>query len=103
MQRDKHEKHFRTLFKTISWRVLATLTTMSIVYLFTGEMLLSVGVGAVEIVAKMILYYFHERIWNVLTWGTWSHPLSEFQITHDLTDLDRDIIREKLRELGYME
>jgi len=103
MQRDKHEKHFRTLFKTMSWRALATLTTMSIVYIFTGEMLLSVGVGAVEVVAKMILYYFHERIWNVLTWGTWSHPLSEFQITQDLTDLDRDIIREKLRELGYME
>jgi len=103
MQRDKHEKHSRTLFKTISWRVLATLTTMSIVYLFTGEMLLSVGVGAVEIVTKMILYYFHERIWNILTWGTWSHPLSEFQIRHDLNDRDRDIIREKLRELGYME
>ena len=59
MQRDKHEKHFRTLFKTMSWRALATVTTMSIVYIFTGEMLLSVGVGAVE-VPRGILYHHYE-------------------------------------------
>ena len=35
----------RTLLKTISYRVIATVTTMVIVYLYTREMALSFGVG----------------------------------------------------------
>ena len=61
--------HKRTMAKTISWRIIASLTTMTIVYLFTGEMILSLGVGAVEVVSKMILYYLHERAWGKLSWG----------------------------------
>jgi len=54
----------RAVVKTISWRIIASLTTMVIVYIFTGHMLLSAGVGAVEVITKMVFYYFHERLWN---------------------------------------
>ncbi|MCH8109852.1 MAG: DUF2061 domain-containing protein [Chloroflexi bacterium] len=59
----------RTLLKTLSWRAVATITTMVIVYLYTREMALSLGVGIFEVTSKLALYYFHERIWQKITWG----------------------------------
>lgn len=59
----------RTLLKTLSWRTIATITTMVIVYLYTREMALSFGVGAFEVTSKLALYYFHERMWQRISWG----------------------------------
>lgn len=53
-----------SLLKTISWRIIGTLDTMLISYLLTGDMKIAFGIGGIEVVSKMILYYFHERIWN---------------------------------------
>lgn len=52
-----------SLLKTISWRVIGTLDTMLISYILTGELSVAVGIGGVEVVSKMILYYLHERAW----------------------------------------
>jgi adenylylsulfate kinase len=91
----------RSILKTVSWRVLATLTTMTLVYLFTGRVLLSVGVGLVEALTKLALYYLHERIWERIGWG--KHPMRAIPIAKtDLTDEDMRIITEKLQELGYL-
>lgn len=54
----------RAVAKAISWRVIASITTVAIVYLFTGHLLLSAGIGVVEVITKMIFYYYHERVWN---------------------------------------
>lgn len=53
----------RSLAKTITWRLLATLTTTLIVLAFTGEAMLAATVGGVESVTKLLLYYLHERAW----------------------------------------
>jgi uncharacterized membrane protein len=53
----------RSGLKAVTWRVLATLTTMSIVYVYTGEIDLMVGVGILYVLLKMVLYFVHERIW----------------------------------------
>lgn len=58
------ESSRRSLAKTISWRILATLTTGTIVWLLTGELTLAVAVGGIEAVTKMVLYYGHERLWD---------------------------------------
>jgi uncharacterized membrane protein len=100
---EKPERHYRSILKTISWRLLATMTTVAIVYFFTKELALSLGIGAIEVVSKMILYYFHERIWNLITLGKWSHPLSYINLDKNLDEKDKEIIRENLKELGYIE
>jgi len=64
-----HENKKRSIIKTISWRILATLTTMSIVYLFTGKLILALSVGGIEAIAKIILYFVHERTWNKINYG----------------------------------
>jgi len=61
--------HKRSIVKAISWRVIATLTTMAAVFFISGEVILALEVGAVEVVAKLLLYYLHERAWIALNWG----------------------------------
>tara|TARA_R110001583_G_scaffold3173_2_gene20764 strand:+ start:29263 stop:29742 length:480 start_codon:yes stop_codon:yes gene_type:complete len=53
----------RTLLKAISWRVVGTLDTMALGWIVTGSPLLGLKIGALELVTKFVLYYFHERMW----------------------------------------
>lgn len=62
------DSNFRSLVKTVSWRILGTLDTIIISYFVTGEVAMALSIGSVEVVTKMILYYLHERVWaNVKT------------------------------------
>ena len=63
------EKPWRSVVKAISWRVIGTLDTVLISWIITGKPTLAIAIGAVELFTKMILYYFHERIWNRIQWG----------------------------------
>ena len=53
----------RHLLKTISWRAVGTLDTVILSWIITGNWKLGLTIGAVEIITKMILYFFHERFW----------------------------------------
>ena len=96
------EFHKRSIVKATTWRVLATVSTMAIVYAFTREMALSLGVGVVEVVLKMLLYYFHERLWHQIGWGRLPHPLSGLAVTRELEEGHLEEIRKRLGELGYL-
>ncbi len=63
------EKNIRSVVKGISWRFLATATTVAIIYVFFGKLTLAVAAGAVEATTKIILYWAHERIWQRIGWG----------------------------------
>lgn len=65
----KGERSFRSIAKAISWRTVGTLDTIVISLILTGELVLACTIGSVEILTKMILYFFHERIWNSIKWG----------------------------------
>ncbi len=64
-----NETRNRSIAKALSWRLFASLTTVLIVFIFTGKLMLSIGVGGVELVVKLTLYYFHERIWSHINFG----------------------------------
>lgn len=53
----------KSIIKTVTWRLTATLTTMILVYLFTGELKMAGTVASFEVFIKMALYYLHERAW----------------------------------------
>lgn len=63
------EKPLRSVVKSISWRIIGTLDTILISWLITGELTLALSIGTIELVSKMVLYFFHERIWNKINWG----------------------------------
>lgn len=97
------ETHRRTVMKSVSWRIVATLTTMCIVYIFTGEFLLSLGVGAVEVIAKIVFYYLHERAWEMVSWGKAKHPLASIPVNRELTPDDMQKVTQQLKDMGYIE
>lgn len=72
------EKAYRSVVKTISWRVLGTLDTIVISYLITGSLVMAASIGSIEVITKMILYYFHERAWNKSSFGKVKEP--DYQI-----------------------
>ncbi|WP_198403850.1 MULTISPECIES: DUF2061 domain-containing protein [Aquimarina] len=63
------EKPLRSIVKAISWRVIGTLDTLIVSYILTGEIALATSIASIDFVTKMILYFFHERIWNRIKWG----------------------------------
>lgn len=63
------ESHSRSIAKGITWRFVASGTTMIIVYGMTGNLELVLGVGAVDVTIKIIFYYLHERAWGRVHWG----------------------------------
>lgn len=52
----------RSLAKTVSWRVLGSLDTLLLGYIFTGSLKAAGSIASAEVVTKIILYYFHERV-----------------------------------------
>ena len=63
------ESNLRSIAKAISWRALGTLDTFVLSWLITGEVKLAMAIGGTEVFTKMVLYWFHERAWNRITWG----------------------------------
>ncbi len=59
----KDKTKLRHISKTFSWRVVATLDTILLSWIITGNPWLGVKIGSAEVLTKMLLYYFHERIW----------------------------------------
>ena len=53
----------RHIAKTVSWRIIGTLDTMILSGIITGSWEMGLTIGGVEVITKMILYFFHERIW----------------------------------------
>jgi len=53
----------RHLLKTITWRISATIITIAAALFVSGSVQTALHIGAIEVVVKMIAYYYHERIW----------------------------------------
>ena len=72
------ERRVRTIFKALSWRITATLTTILISLFITGEIVLALQIGFLEFFFKITIYYFHERIWLRIKYGLIKPP--DYQI-----------------------
>ena len=62
-------KRGRSLFKAMTWRIIASLDTFFISYIITGRFDWATSIAIFEIITKAIIYYFHERAWNRVKWG----------------------------------
>mgnify|MGYP001576029507 CR=1 FL=1 len=59
--------HTRSIIKAFSWRMVATLITMIISYIVTGNAKFAYVIGSLELVTKIGFFYFHELFWQYLT------------------------------------
>ena len=53
----------RHILKTISYRILGTLTTVSVAYSLGASIELSSLLGVGELLLKPVIYFLHERLW----------------------------------------
>jgi uncharacterized membrane protein len=63
------DKPIRSVVKAISWRVVGTIDTLIVSLFITGEIKTATAIAGVDFATKMVLYFFHERVWNTIKWG----------------------------------
>jgi uncharacterized membrane protein len=59
----------RSLAKSLTWRVIAVVSTFIIGYAMTGSLTFAASLTVVSNVINFVLYYLHERIWLKVNWG----------------------------------
>jgi uncharacterized membrane protein len=67
---EERESHIRSILKGLTWRIIASVTTITITYFISGKIETALKVGALEFVGKLALYYFHERAWLLVPPGS---------------------------------
>ena len=65
----RKETYRRSTTKTATWRTIASLDTMLLAWFFTGNIATAMSIGGLEVFTKLILYFFHERIWSNISFG----------------------------------
>ncbi len=78
----ERETHIRSILKGMSWRILASATTIGIAYSITGDTSIALGIGGIEAVLKIFFYYLHERAWQLVPRGTIRHIEEEILTKH---------------------
>lgn len=68
----------RSLAKAVTWRIIAFLVTIIVIYIYSKDIKQSLVVGISANFIKIFLYYAHERIWNRFEFGVIKSP--EYQI-----------------------
>ena len=64
------EAHSRSFAKALSWRVLGSIDTFLLSWLFTSSVKAAGAIATTEVLTKLVLYYLHERAWSSISWGT---------------------------------
>ncbi|MGI8943197.1 MAG: DUF2061 domain-containing protein [Qipengyuania sp.] len=70
----RKELYRRSTTKTATWRTIASLDTMILAYIFTGNIGTAISIGGLEIFTKLILYFIHERVWSNIGFGIVTRP-----------------------------
>ena len=63
------DSHLRSLIKAVSWRLVGSLDTFMLSLLVTGSAKYAVSIATAEALTKIVLYYLHERVWRLVSWG----------------------------------
>ena len=64
------ERRHRSLLKAVSWRIVGTVDTTLLSWIFTRTLGKALQIGGIELLTKIVLYYLHERIWLAAPWAT---------------------------------
>lgn len=57
------------MVKALTWRAIATSTTMALAYVATKDLKVTAAIGTADVVIKLFFYYLHERAWGRLETG----------------------------------
>jgi uncharacterized membrane protein len=89
--------------KSIVWRILGILILGAVSWLITKSWKEMSKITLLFHSIRVILYYFHERIWEKMSWGRIKHPLSILPVKKELNPEDLKLIQAQLKKLGYLD
>jgi len=95
------ESSTRSFLKAISYRVVASLVTAGLVYMVTGQTALALGMGLLDSLVKVGVFFFHERLWAWIPIGRKAHPLAGINVNGTLSAEHHALIERHLADLGY--
>lgn len=67
---DLREPHLRSVLKGVTYRILGTLTTGIFACAIMGDLRIPATITTLEPVSKIIVYYLHERAWQLVPRGS---------------------------------
>lgn len=88
----------RSWAKSVSWRIIGVFILGGISYAFTRDWEQTTWITIIFHGVRLVLYYFHERWWERISWGRHKHPLSHLPVKEPITPEDDEAIRNLLRE-----
>lgn len=97
------DKKIRSWVKSIIWRVIGIILLAGIVYFITGNWEEMTIITVLFHGTRVIMYYYHERWWEHISWGRLKHPLSDVPVKKKLAPEDIELITERLKKLGYID
>ena len=96
------ETHVRAWVKSFVWRIFGIFILGFISWIITHSWKEMTIITVLFHSIRVILYYFHERLWEKISWGRVKHPLSILPVKKELEPEDLKLIQSQLRELGYL-
>jgi uncharacterized membrane protein len=69
------DSRIRSIVKALTWRMIATSTTMALAFAATGDLKLAGAIGVADVIIKLFFYYVHERAWGRISWHRAVHKL----------------------------
>jgi uncharacterized membrane protein len=63
------ETSARSITKALTYRLWQSLNTFIISFVITGRIDMAAAIVSIEVVVKIVIYFFHERIWSKIKWG----------------------------------
>jgi uncharacterized membrane protein len=63
------ETSARSITKALTYRFWQSLNTFIISLIVTGKIEMATAIVSVEVVVKIVVYFFHERVWTKVRWG----------------------------------
>ena len=63
------KRRLRYIVKSLTYRIISSLITFFAGWLITGDILIGLTLGIIEITFKLAVYYAHEEIWHKIKFG----------------------------------
>lgn len=63
------ESNARSITKALTYRFWQSLNTFLISLVVTGKIEMATAIVSLEVAIKIVVYFWHERIWSKVGWG----------------------------------
>ena len=72
------ESQPRSIAKVITWRVLLTISHIVNAFIVTGSIITGLKIAGLAAVINSVLFWLHERVWNIIQWNRRKDDKIEF-------------------------